>query len=121
MKKLRCLFTVILCVTPLWGLFAEHEFALSLAPVLEIPSGKEHFGPGAGGAAAFDWAFLPFMGLSAGGAFSSLPVAAGSAFTVYRGGGKIKPGSPRFLKKPGSPCLSRLTLSLSWYPKTSRK
>ncbi|MDR2785397.1 MAG: hypothetical protein LBB83_05745, partial [Treponema sp.] len=45
--------------------FAENEFALSLAPVFEIPAGKEHFGPGAGAAAALDWAFFPFMGLSA--------------------------------------------------------
>jgi hypothetical protein len=66
--------------------FAEHEFALSLAPAFEIPVGKEHFAPGAGAAAALDWAFLPFMGLSAGGGFSSLSTEAGSVFTLYRGG-----------------------------------
>ncbi|MDR2786177.1 MAG: hypothetical protein LBB83_09720 [Treponema sp.] len=66
--------------------YAEHEFALSLAPVFEIPAGKEHFGPGAGAAAAFDWAFFPFMGLSAGGGFSSLATETGSGFTLYRGG-----------------------------------
>ena len=66
--------------------FAEHEFALSLAPVFEIPAGKEHFGPGMGATAALDWAFLPFMGLNAGGGFSSLSVEAGNAFTLYRGG-----------------------------------
>jgi hypothetical protein len=66
--------------------YAEHEFALSLAPVFEMPAGKEYFGPGAGGAAALDWAFLPFLGISAGGGFSSLSTEAGSAFTLYRGG-----------------------------------
>jgi hypothetical protein len=66
--------------------FAEHEFALSLSPVFEIPAGKEHFGPGMGAAAAIDWAFLTFMGLSAGGGFSSLATEAGGAFTLYRGG-----------------------------------
>ncbi|MDR2184956.1 MAG: autotransporter outer membrane beta-barrel domain-containing protein [Treponema sp.] len=66
--------------------FAENEFALSLAPAFEIPAGKEHLGPGAGAAASVDWAFLPFMGLSAGGGFSSLSTAAGSGFTLYRGG-----------------------------------
>jgi hypothetical protein len=66
--------------------FAEHEFALALAPVFEVPSGKEHFGPGAGAAASLDWAFLPFMGVSAGGGFSSLSTEVGSAFTLYRGG-----------------------------------
>ncbi|MDR1319008.1 MAG: hypothetical protein LBJ90_05235 [Treponema sp.] len=66
--------------------FAEHEFALSLAPAFEVPVGKEHFGPGAGAAAALDWAFLPFMGVSAGGGFSGLSAEAGGAFTLYRGG-----------------------------------
>ncbi|MDR1317802.1 MAG: hypothetical protein LBK13_13130 [Spirochaetales bacterium] len=66
--------------------FAENEFALSLAPAFEVPAGKEHFGPGAGAAAAIDWAFLPFMGFSAAGGFSSLSTDAGSAFTLYRGG-----------------------------------
>jgi hypothetical protein len=65
---------------------AEHEFSLSLAPALEVPAGKEHFGPGAGAAASLDGAFLPFMGLSAGGGFSSLSTEAGSAFTLFRGG-----------------------------------
>jgi hypothetical protein len=66
--------------------FAENEFALSLAPVFEVPAGKEHFAPGVGAAAALDWAFLPFMGVSAGGGFSSLSMAVGSGFTMYRGG-----------------------------------
>ncbi|MDR0403360.1 MAG: hypothetical protein LBH35_07210 [Treponema sp.] len=66
--------------------FAEQEFALSLSPAFEIPAGKEHFGPGMGAAAALDWAFLPFMGISAGGGFSSLSTEAGSAFSLYRGG-----------------------------------
>jgi hypothetical protein len=65
--------------------FAEHEFALSLSPVFEAPA-KRLFGPGAGSAAAFDWAFLPFLGISAGGGFSRLSTDAGSAFTLYRGG-----------------------------------
>jgi hypothetical protein len=66
--------------------FAENEFALSLAPVFEIPAGKEHFGPGMGAAAALDWAFLPFMGLSAGAGFSSLAIETGDSFTLYRAG-----------------------------------
>jgi hypothetical protein len=66
--------------------FAEQEFSLSLAPAFEAPAGKEHFGPGVGAAASLDWAFLPFMGLGAGGGFSSLSTEAGSAFAVYRGG-----------------------------------
>jgi hypothetical protein len=66
--------------------FAEQEFSLSLSPVFEVPAGKEHFGPGAGGAAALEWAFLPFMGINAGGGFSSLSTGAGSGFTLYRGG-----------------------------------
>jgi hypothetical protein len=76
-------FTAVVVVVPV---SAEHEFALSLAPVFEIPPGEEHFGPGMGAAAALDWAFLPFMGVSAGGGFSSLSTEAGSAFTLYRGG-----------------------------------
>ncbi|MDR2079177.1 MAG: transglutaminase-like domain-containing protein [Treponema sp.] len=86
MKRLYRFIAVIVFLTPLWPLYAEHEFALSLAPAFEIPAGKEHFGPGAGAAAALDWAFLPFMGLSAAGGFSSLSTEAGSSFTVYRGG-----------------------------------
>jgi hypothetical protein len=66
--------------------YAEQEFALALEPVFEIPAGMENFGPGMGTAADLEWAFLPFMGLSAGGGFSSLSVADGSAFTLYRGG-----------------------------------
>jgi hypothetical protein len=66
--------------------FAENEFALSLAPAFEVPAGKEHFAPGVGAAAALDWAFLSFMGISAGGGFSSLSMATGSGFTMYRGG-----------------------------------
>jgi hypothetical protein len=66
--------------------FPEQEFSLSLAPAFEIPAGKEHFDPGAGAAASIDWAFLPFMGVSAGGGFSSLATETGSAFTLYRGG-----------------------------------
>jgi hypothetical protein len=73
-------------VSPCSPAFAENEFALSLAPAFEVPVGKEHFGPGAGAAAALDWAFLPFMGLSVGGGFSSLSTEAGNAFTLYRGG-----------------------------------
>jgi hypothetical protein len=66
--------------------FAEQEFGLSLAPAIEVPAGQKHFGPGAGAAAALDWAFLPFLGVSAGGGFSSLSVEEGDAFTLYRGG-----------------------------------
>jgi hypothetical protein len=66
--------------------FAENEFSLAVSPVFEIPAGKEHFGLGAGAAAAFDWAFLPYLGVSAGGAFSSLSMEAGSSFSLYRGG-----------------------------------
>jgi hypothetical protein len=84
MKKTVSLSTLILLVSAL--VFAEHEFALSLAPAFEIPAGKEHFGPGVGAAAALDWAFLPFMGLSAGGGFASLATEAGSGFALYRGG-----------------------------------
>jgi hypothetical protein len=76
-------FVFLIAATPVFG---EQEFALSLAPVFEIPAGKEHFGPGAGAAAALDWAFLPFAGVSAGGGFSSISTEAGSPFTVYRGG-----------------------------------
>ncbi|MDR0708551.1 MAG: hypothetical protein LBF77_00620, partial [Spirochaetaceae bacterium] len=84
MKKTVSLSTLILLVSAL--VFAEHEFALSLSPVFEIPAGKEHFGPGVGAAAALDWTFLPFIGISAGGGFSSLAMETGSAFTLYRGG-----------------------------------
>jgi hypothetical protein len=87
-KKVTVTILAVLVLAAMLGTpaYAEHEFALSLAPVFEIPAGKEHFGPGAGGAAALDWAFLPFMGLSAGGGFSSLSTEAGSAFTLDRGG-----------------------------------
>jgi hypothetical protein len=68
------------------NLAAEQEFAFSLAPAFEIPGGLENFGPGAGGAAALDWTFLPFFGVSAGGGFSSLFVADGSSLILYRGG-----------------------------------
>ncbi|MDR1617806.1 MAG: hypothetical protein LBS06_02005, partial [Treponema sp.] len=77
---------LVLCVISALPVSAEHEFALSLAPVFEMPAGKEHFGPGVGAAAALDWAFLPFMGLSAGGGFSGLSTETGSAFSLYRGG-----------------------------------
>jgi hypothetical protein len=85
MKKIVLLSTLIL-LAGFAPVLAEHEFALSLAPVFEIPAGKEHFGPGAGAAASLDLAFLPFMGVSAGGGFSSLGTEAGSGFTLYRGG-----------------------------------
>jgi hypothetical protein len=84
MKKTVSLSTLILLVRVL--VFAENEFALSLAPAFEIPAGKEYFGPGMGAAAAFDWGFLPFMGISAEGGFSSLAMEAVSAFALYRGG-----------------------------------
>ncbi|MDR0400459.1 MAG: hypothetical protein LBH51_05895, partial [Treponema sp.] len=77
---------IVLLASLALPVFAEHEFALSLSPVLEIPSGREHFGPGMGAAAALDWAFLPFLGVSAEGGFSSLSTGAGSAFSLYRGG-----------------------------------
>ncbi|MDR2159298.1 MAG: hypothetical protein LBP23_04425 [Treponema sp.] len=86
MERFHRLIVVIVFLTPFWTLHAEHEFALSLAPAFEVPAGKKHFGPGAGAAAALDWAFLPFMGVSAGGGFSSLSTEAGSPFAVYRGG-----------------------------------
>jgi hypothetical protein len=86
MKKLYRLIVVIVFLTSFRALHAEQEFGLSLAPVFEVPAGKEHFGPGAGAAVALDWAFLPFMGISAGGGFSSLSTEAGNAFTLYRGG-----------------------------------
>ncbi|MDR0669473.1 MAG: hypothetical protein LBF95_05270 [Treponema sp.] len=87
-KKIRgvVLLSAALSVVLSAPVFAEHEFALSLAPVFEIPAGKEHFGPGAGAAVALDWAFLPFMGIGTAGGFSSLSTEAGSAFTLYRGG-----------------------------------
>jgi hypothetical protein len=77
---------LIVFVTPLWALYAENEFALSLSPAFEIPAGKEQFSSGMGAAAALDWAFLSFMGISAEGGFSSLSTEAGSAFALYRGG-----------------------------------
>jgi hypothetical protein len=76
----------LLCFVLAAPVFAENEFALSLAPVFEVPVGKEHFAPGAGAAASLDWAFLPFMGVSAAGGFGSLSTAAGSGFSLYRGG-----------------------------------
>ena len=79
-------WTVLLFMAVMVPVFAEHEFALSLSPMFEIPAGKEHFGPGMGAVAAFDWGFFPFMGLSAEGGFSSLAVEAVSAFALYRGG-----------------------------------
>ncbi|MDR1419058.1 MAG: hypothetical protein LBI86_01670, partial [Treponema sp.] len=75
-----------LCVVLAAPVYGKNEFALSLAPALEIPAGKKHFGPGAGAAVTLDWAFLPFMGLSAAGSFGSLSTKAGSGFTMYRGG-----------------------------------
>lgn len=77
---------VVLLIGAVVPVFAENKFSLSLAPAFEIPAGKEHFGPGAGAAAALDWAFLPFMGISVGGGFSSLSTETGNAFTLYRGG-----------------------------------
>jgi hypothetical protein len=85
--KIRNLWTVFMMSAALAApVSAEHEFSLSLAPVFEIPAGKENFGSGAGAAAALDWAFLPFMGVSAGGGFSSLSTKAISPFAVYRAG-----------------------------------
>ena len=86
MKKLCRLIAVTVFLASARTLPAEQEFALSLFPALEVPAGKAHFGPGAGAAAALEWAFLPFMGLSAGGGFSSLSTEAGSSFSLYRGG-----------------------------------
>ena len=87
MKKPYRRIVVIVLLMSVWTtLHGEQEFSLSLSPVFEVPAGKEHFGPGAGAAAALDWAFLPFVGLSAGGGFSSLSTEAGNAFTLYRGG-----------------------------------
>ena len=80
------ILAVVLFTAFIVPVFAEHEFALSLAPVFEIPAGKEYLGPGMGAAAALDWAFLPFMGLSAEGGLSILSMEAGGAFTLYRGG-----------------------------------
>jgi hypothetical protein len=53
--------------------------------VFEIPTGQQRFEPGMGAAAALDWAFLPFIGISGGAGFSSLSTEAGGAFTLYRG------------------------------------
>jgi hypothetical protein len=83
MKKVPGTILILFAVLRVYG---ESEFTLSLAPVFEMPAGKEYLGPGMGAAAALDWVFLPFMGLNAGGGFSRLPAEAGSAFTLYRGG-----------------------------------
>jgi len=74
--------------------FAENEFSLSVAPVLEVPLGVEHLGPGMGAAASLDWAFLSFakdfdFGLSARGGFTSIPAQAGDPLTIFEG--KIGP------------------------------
>ncbi|MDR0583576.1 MAG: hypothetical protein LBG57_04415 [Treponema sp.] len=60
MKKLCRLIAATVFLASARALPAEQEFALSLFPALEVPAGKAHFGPGAGAAAALDWAFLPF-------------------------------------------------------------
>ena len=55
MKKPYRRIVVIVLLMSVWTtLHGEQEFSLSLSPVFEVPAGKEHFGPGAGAAAALD-------------------------------------------------------------------
>ena len=68
-----------LLIVPCSGIFAENEFGLRLAPIVEVPIGLSQFSAGMGAEASFDWAFLTFakkfgLGLSLGGAFASLQV-----------------------------------------------
>ena len=70
--------------------FAENEFSLRLAPVLEIPLGLPQLGTGIGAAASLDWAFLPFakkfdLGVSAGGSFASVSVIVGDPLILLEG------------------------------------
>ena len=75
-------------------LFAEHEFSLRLAPVVDAPLNIENLSPGFGAAASLDWAFWSFArgfnsGLRAGGGFTSIPVEVGDPLSLLEG--KIGP------------------------------
>ncbi|MCL2442354.1 MAG: hypothetical protein FWD13_02690 [Treponema sp.] len=69
--------------------FAENQFSLRLAPVIEAPVGIEHFRTGIGAAISLDWAFWSFsnfnFGVGASGSFSSIPVQIGSPLILMEG------------------------------------
>jgi hypothetical protein len=70
--------------------FAENEFFLSLAPVLEAPLDVKQLNSGVGAAASLDWSVLSFgnkfnFGLSAGSGFTSITAQTGDPLTIIEG------------------------------------
>ena len=86
-KKAVVLF--LLSVIGIAGFSAENEFSARLAPVFEAPLSMSNFGPGIGASAALEWAFLPFLGVSAEGGIINLGVKDGSTFNMVKGGAGI--------------------------------
>ena len=82
----RLLVICFLFFTPC--LYAESEFALRLAPVVEVPVRLPQFRSGIGASAALDWAFWPFaakfdLGVCAGGVFLNMPVKTGDPISFF--------------------------------------
>lgn len=93
MRKLVCvlsyLFSFLFLTVPL---FAENNFSFRIAPTIEAPLGLSHFSSGIGVSASLDWSFYVFLndfdvGVSAGGAFASLPMQTGDPLILLEGKG----------------------------------
>jgi len=70
--------------------YAENEVFLRVAPVVEMPIDSAIFNTGMGAAVSLDWSFLQFagnfnFGVSAGGAFTSLPLQVGDPLNLMEG------------------------------------
>jgi hypothetical protein len=66
---------------------ADGRYGLWLGPGAAVPLGNDNFSVGYTGLAGFEWRFFPYFGLAASGSYTSLPVEAGSAFTILDGNG----------------------------------
>ena len=71
-------------------LHAESEFSLRIAPIIETPTSITEFNSGFGADISLDWAFFQFarnfnLGVSIGGAYSSLPFPTGDPLVLIEG------------------------------------
>jgi len=87
---IRNLVTISLCLLLITApVFAEHEFSLRAAPIIEVPVNIPEFSTGLGASLSLDWVFWQkkdfSLGVSAGGAFSSLPFETGDPLVLMSG------------------------------------
>jgi len=87
----RSLFAIfIFCLFFAVPLFAENEFSLRLAPVVQVPLNLSQFNTGIGASAVLDWTFFALtkkvsLGVSAGGGYTNVPVKAGNSLSFFEG------------------------------------